>query len=80
MLLKNTSIFYGKELDFIQNITLQVTDVFKKIKSNISPNKNEKVIDCEGLVVVPGFVNAHTHIGDSIAKDIALDRNVLNKI
>jgi len=27
------------------------------------------VMDCEGLIAVPGFVDAHTHVGDSVAKD-----------
>ena len=80
MLLKNASIFFGKELKFIENSSIRVTNIFQKIKPSLSVNVNEKVIDCEGLVILPGFVNAHTHIGDSIAKDITLNKTVDEKI
>lgn len=40
----------------------------------------DRAIDCEGLLLVPGFVNMHTHIGDSIAKDAVLKGTVDNKI
>lgn len=74
MLLKNASIFYGKDLQYIHNTNVRVSgQIFKKIKQNLSPNPSEKTFDCEGLVIIPGFVNAHTHIGDSIAKDISLE-------
>lgn len=80
MLLKNISIFFGKELKFIKNTSVRVSDTFQKIKPSLSANANEKVIDCEGFVILPGFVNAHTHIGDSIAKDITLNKTVDEKI
>ena len=28
-----------------------------------------EIIDAEGCIVCPSFINAHTHIGDSIIKD-----------
>ena len=34
----------------------------------------------KGLLVIPGFINAHTHIGDSIGKDVTLDSSVDKKI
>jgi cytosine/adenosine deaminase-related metal-dependent hydrolase len=37
-------------------------------------------MDCEGLLMIPGFVNAHTHIGDSIGKDVSLNQTVDEKI
>ena len=42
--------------------------------------RGEEVIDCEGLLAVPALVNAHTHIGDSIAKDAAPGRTVDEKV
>lgn len=26
-------------------------------------------VDCEGLIAIPGFIDAHTHVGDSVAKE-----------
>ena len=31
------------------------------------------VIDAEGFLIIPGFINTHTHIGDSIGKDFTAD-------
>ena len=79
MLLKNISILYGKNLEYIPLTDLQISNqVFGKIGKKL-PRENN-IIDCEGLLLVPGFVNAHTHIGDSIAKDVTLKGTVDSKI
>lgn len=81
MLIKNVSALLGQELDFTQKINLQIqNDTFKRIQTSIRPSSNEAVIDGEGLLVIPGFINAHTHIGDSIGKDVTLDSSVDKKI
>ena len=80
MILKNVSILYGQNLKFIPSIDILVTEnKFKKINSKIT-SKNDDIIDCKDLLLIPGFINAHTHIGDSIAKDLALNSNVESKI
>lgn len=81
MLIKNISILSGPDLDFISNTDVEIqNDKFKKIKPCIKPNLKEESIDCEGLLMIPGFINAHTHIGDSIGKDISLNKTVNQKI
>ncbi len=81
MLIKNVSTLLGKELDFVSNTNLKIQNGrFKRIQPNISPSVKEKSIDCEGLLLIPGFVNCHTHIGDSIAKDIILNSSVDKRI
>ncbi len=81
MLIKNISILYGQELDFISNTDARIQNSrFKKIQKKIKPNLKEESIDCEGLLMIPGFINAHTHIGDSIGKDISLNNSVNEKI
>ena len=81
MLIKNISILSGPELDFISNTDVQIqSEKFKKIKPKIKSNLKEESVDCEGLVMIPGFINAHTHIGDSIGKDISLNKTVDAKI
>ena len=81
MLLKNASIFSGKELTFVASTNLKISDqTISKIKPNLRPSSKEDSYDCEGLIIIPGFVNAHTHIGDSIAKDATLNSSVDAKI
>ena len=49
-------------------------------RTGLGPRRGEAAADCEGLLAVPAFVNAHTHIGDSIAKDAAPGRTVDEKV
>ncbi|MEK0366471.1 MAG: amidohydrolase family protein [Nitrosopumilus sp.] len=71
----------GKELDFISNTNILIhKNLFKKIQPKIKSSVKEKSIDCEGLLLIPGFINAHTHIGDSIGKDVILNSSVDKRI
>ena len=80
MILKNISILYGNDLKFIEQTNVLITNnTFQKIASKIKPAKN-KVVNCDGLLLIPGLINSHTHIGDSIAKDVALDKDPDSKI
>ena len=81
MLIKNISILRGSELDFVSNTNVLIQNkLFKKIQSKMKPTSKEKSIDGEGLLMIPGFINAHTHVGDSIGKDITLNSSVDEKI
>jgi len=80
MILKNISILYGNNLKFIEKTNVLITNNrFQKIASKIKLAKN-KVVNCDGLLLIPGLINSHTHIGDSIAKDIALGKDPDSKI
>ncbi len=81
MLLKNASVLLGKELEYVSSINLKISNQrFTRIQKNIHPSAKEESIDCEGLLLIPGFINSHTHIGDSIGKDIILNSSVENRI
>lgn len=81
MLIKNVSVLLGKELDFVPKTDIKIQDSrFKQIKSNIGVNTKDESIDCEGLLLIPGFVNCHTHLGDSIGKDVVLNSSVDKRI
>ena len=81
MLLKNISALLGEELDFVSNVDIQIKNKkFQQIHSNIKSNLKKDIIDCEGLLLIPGFINCHTHIADSIGKDITLNSTVNQKI
>lgn len=75
MLLKNLSVLYGNDLKYLNSVTLSINgDKFGRL------GKTGRAIDCEGLLLLPGFINMHTHIGDSIAKDATLSGSVDSKI
>ena len=81
MLLKNISALIGENLDFISNVDIQIkNDKFQKINSNIQSTSKKDTIDCEWLLLIPWFINCHTHIAYSIGKDITLNSTVNQKI
>jgi len=80
MILKNISVLYGNNLKFIEKTNVLITNnTFQKINPKIKSTKH-KVVNCDGLLLIPGLINSHTHLGDSIAKDIALDKDPDSKI
>ena len=79
MILKNISILYGTELKYIESTDVKIKNgKFEKISKKIS--SKEKFIDCSNLLLIPGFINSHTHIADSIGKDLSIDADVDSKI
>ncbi|MDX1371652.1 MAG: amidohydrolase family protein, partial [Nitrososphaeraceae archaeon] len=47
--------------------------------NNLQQNKVH-IFDGEGFIVIPGFINAHTHIADSIGKDIYINSEFEERI
>lgn len=81
MLIRNVSLLLGRELDYVNTTCVRISNRYiEAIGKNLQSKKDEQIIDCEGLLMMPGFINAHTHIGDSIAKDINIDEDVESKI
>src|SRR5918911_3775955 len=86
LIIDNASMLLGKELTFVSQGFIEISNdgIIKKAKaashSTVSAminskrlDPNDEKIDAQGFLVIPGFINAHTHIGDSIGKDIAVD-------
>ena len=81
MLIKNVSLLLGKDLELISNTNVKVqNERFKRIQPRIGSSAKETSLDAEGLLLIPGFVNCHTHIGDSIAKDITLNSSMEKRV
>ena len=80
MILKNISILYGNDLRLIESTNVKILQQkFQKINPQIT-SSNEKTLNCKGLLLIPGLINSHTHIGDSVGKDISLNSSVDSKI
>ena len=95
-LIKNAYILFGKELQIVQNGSILINehgtieDIFTSKKSpekkgnaiNNSVNKDNEIniIDAEGFILLPGLVNSHVHIGDSIGKDISASSDLNQRI
>ncbi len=66
MYIEDVSILYGKDLEY-ENTSIGVYG------NRFTLEKSKPIINGQGLMMIPALINAHTHIGDSIAKDVALD-------
>jgi len=81
MILKNVSVLLGKELKYTPSTSIKISEhKFKLIQKNIHPSAKEDSFDCEGLLLIPGLINCHTHVGDSIAKDVTINNTVDERI
>lgn len=64
-----TILKYGTVVDPKNNIE-EVKDVaimngeIVEVNDDIQPEKGDKVLNCEGLLIVPGLIDGHLHLGD----------------
>lgn len=72
----DASLLLGRELDHIERGYIEIGS--RKIKSAGSGSYKgaAKRLDAKGFLIIPGFINAHTHVADSIGKDIAAGRRL----
>ena len=68
MLIKNGKVLIYEEDDIkVKELDIKIEkNIIKKISKDIKPEKNEKVINATGKVVMPGLINTHAHITMSI--------------
>ncbi|MGH9976694.1 MAG: amidohydrolase family protein, partial [Nitrososphaeraceae archaeon] len=72
--IKNASLLRGPDLVYVEKGVIQISDngIITKvgIGGELSPmDRGSSIFDAEGLLLLPGLINAHTHVGDSVAKD-----------
>ena len=82
LILNNISLLFGENLDYIDNGYIIIKNgKIKDIGTGDYKGINDgSIYDGEGILACPGFVNAHTHIGDSIGKDIGIDSSFEGRI
>ncbi len=70
------SLLFGKDLEYVEQGYIEIEE--GKIRSTAagSYKGSGKKVDAKGFLVIPGFINAHTHIADSIGKDIAVEQRL----
>ncbi|MDQ6666631.1 MAG: amidohydrolase family protein, partial [Thermoproteota archaeon] len=81
LILKNVSLLLGKDLTFVAEGYLEIgkDGIIKQAKrgpyhrGDDKEGHNNTIFDAEGFLIIPGLINAHTHIGDSLGKDVAVD-------
>lgn len=79
LIIKNASLLRGPDLKFVEKGVIQISrdGIITRIGTDRDfVDKVDSIFDAEGLLLIPGLINAHTHIGDSGAKDFILDPNL----
>lgn len=91
--IKNASLLLGRDLSYVGSGFIEIAKDGKitragagnynnRVLNNKTGSNNDddglSVFDSEGLLVMPGFINAHTHIGDSLGKDLLVDSGGMN--
>ncbi|MEE8403032.1 MAG: amidohydrolase family protein [Candidatus Hydrothermarchaeaceae archaeon] len=69
MKIKNATILAGEELEPVEGYLTVEDGRIKELGSGRCPYKN--AIDVKRGIVFPSFTNAHVHLMDSVAKDVA---------
>ena len=72
MLLRSVAALLGPDLAYADAVDIRIRDgIFSEVAPRLERVAGEHTVDCTGLLAAPGLINCHTHLGDSIAKDVA---------
>lgn len=71
VIISDASLLMGKDLCYVERAHLVIEDGLIKAARAGSYTGSNNVLDGRGFLIIPGLINAHTHIADSIGKDIA---------
>jgi len=78
LIINDISLFLGQELEYVERGFLVIED--GRIKKAGAGSYRGDSMDGRGFLAIPGFINAHTHVADSIAKDIAAGQRLNRRI
>lgn len=73
--IENASILLGPRLEHVERGHIEIEGGLIK-SAGAGESTVHKKLDGSGFLVMPAFVNAHTHIADSIGKDIAAGKKL----
>ncbi|MGI0019158.1 MAG: amidohydrolase family protein [Nitrososphaera sp.] len=74
--IENASILLGPELEHIERGYIRIDSGAIVDAGPGKSGGSGKRLDAGGFLVIPGFINAHTHVADSIGKDIAAGKRL----
>lgn len=75
-LLRNGSLLVGDELSLLRGDLLMVDGKIAAIGKITEIPKNTTIVDADDWLVMPGFVNTHTHVAMTLLRGYGADRNL----
>jgi cytosine/adenosine deaminase-related metal-dependent hydrolase len=76
----NASLLLGRELEYVEQGYIEIENGRIRATAAGTYMGSGKSLAAKGFLVIPGFVNAHTHIADSIGKDIAVGERLDTRV
>ncbi|WP_026632498.1 amidohydrolase family protein [Dyadobacter alkalitolerans] len=73
MIVKNTHIFDGNPIGKTSDIRISDEGLILQIAKNLDAADSETVIDCAGMIALPGLTDAHRHVWQAPFKSVAAD-------
>lgn len=74
----NATILCGEEFDVVKGYVVVENGVIKEIGEGRAPYRN--ATDTKRGIIFPAFTNAHVHLGDSIAQDLAAYEHIGRRV
>ncbi len=77
-IIEGATAIVSQNLDLIKKAFIRIDDGYFTEVSERNSHNRQRYVCYKGnnLVVIPGLINAHTHLGDSFAKDIEIDKSL----
>ena len=73
ILIKNALILNPNNFENKKQSLLIKNDLIAEISDEIDESNIDKVIDAEGKILLPGFINTHTHLSMTLFRGLADD-------
>lgn len=79
MIFKNAQIYPIERASFIGDVRIK-NEKIAQVEENLVPEEDEEVLDCTGLRLYPGMIEAHCHLGmeESSIRDEGNDVNEMS--
>ena len=74
LLIRGGTIYTGSDAPFVGDVAV-TADHISAVGRHLT-TQARRVIDAKGMIVAPGFIDPHTHVGDDLASDDARKRLV----
>ena len=69
--IESLALLRGKDFEILKNGWLRIEkDTISDLGEGKSPHRSSKTINGRNLLAIPGLINAHIHLSDSVARDI----------
>ncbi|MFX1236364.1 MAG: amidohydrolase family protein [Promethearchaeota archaeon] len=72
--------FIGKDLELKQDIYMEIDDLGTIINLTYRDIEINTTLIQKGILIVPGFINSHVHIGDSFAKEKGFNKDLIDVV